>query len=207
MDPVAGLRGSQIQRRGGLGRHQRRLAAAVAAPWGWRHGFLQGKRWGGEGHPEEAEKGEKMDMAGSGRTWREAAPASSSGSAVHASDRGTVETKQRLGAGLGAGFGKGSRGQRRAGARGTETEGRDCSGGRRPWRGRERIARVAGEEEMERWGAEEVRPGPLLRQGRNARSGAGGARLWEQGDRARCGCGWWRRKGTRGWRWESGRGD
>ena len=35
--------------------------------------------------------------------------------------QGVVETKQRLGTSLGAGFGKGSRGQRRARVRGMET--------------------------------------------------------------------------------------
>ena len=45
-------------------------------------------------------------------------------------------------------------------SRGTGTEGRDGSGGRRPWRSHERIARVAGEGEMERWGAEEADGAP-----------------------------------------------
>ena len=36
-------------------------------------------------------------------------------------------------------------------------------------------ARDASEREMERWGAEEPRPGPFLRRGRNAGSGEVGA--------------------------------
>ena len=50
-------------------------------------GSCKKKRWRGEGHPEGAEKRERRDMARSGTTWREAALASSSGSAVDARGR------------------------------------------------------------------------------------------------------------------------
>ena len=74
VDPVAGLRGRRIQRRGVLGRHQRRLAAAVAAPWEWRHGFLQGKRWGGEAEKRQGtgEEGRGRRAAGKRPEWRDA---------------------------------------------------------------------------------------------------------------------------------------